>query len=372
MEGPFIPGKHHYNTPDANPVEIDDADLAKFPGVTLAGDLPFHKVGAGKSLAEGGSPFLSLGKYMMPSRFEDFVKRSHALQQAWRTQLTVLKRLAPFYVDRKPDRLATALASELERQVHIPDSIFLEMLLGFPRPLFVAGLTDAWSVELGQLRASACQKGTAYEETVTEMLDNDRSRQFRIQTISATLRCYENFDAVLPALAFERMKPKVREHPEDFRISRDDFEVLKGIYVDVFELFSRSFGFLGLEANLSHRQDRHRWLDANTRTLAKFLRLRAVDREFVVKEFPAVNKLSDQVRRHTRNDIGHYSIWHDVSTGELVASDGQRTPFLLFLSDFLGACRLTPYLVAWVDSLTREEDVRAGRAPDRDHLPHVT
>ncbi len=134
------------------------------------------------------------------------------------------------------------------------------------------------------------------------------------------------------------------------------------MYVDVFELSSRGLAYLGVFLNLTRRNDPRTWADGKKRTIKKALGLKAVEREFILDETPRLKTLYGNIRRHVRNDVGHYHLYHDVATGDLVDEKGRRTNFLLFMTDFLGAVRVTAFVMALVDNVTVAEESFGSRA----------
>lgn len=128
------------------------------------------------------------------------------------------------------------------------------------------------------------------------------------------------------------------------RVMRDDFDVLKSRYQDVFELGSRTLGMIAPFANIARRGDVRSFADGQRRSLSDALGTRAAVREGWLVDLPAVRALFDAMSRRTRNDIGHRLVRYDFNSGALVYDDGARETYLDFVVDYLNAARLSRYL----------------------------
>lgn len=84
----------------------------------------------------------------------------------------------------------------------------------------------------------------------------------------------------------------------------------------------------------------------------------AREREAWLVDFPSAKRLYDAVNRHTRNDIGHRLVRHDVAQGSLVYDDGATQNYLLFAVDYLQAVRLSHHLVDVALCLWRADTAR--------------
>jgi hypothetical protein len=132
------------------------------------------------------------------------------------------------------------------------------------------------------------------------------------------------------------------------RVMRDDFDVIKSRYQDVFELASRNLAVVAAFANIARRGDVRQFADGEARSLNAALKERAFVRERWLADLPAANLLFDAMSRRTRNDIGHSLVRYDFGSGALVYDDGPGETYLEFIVDYLSAARLSRYLADWV------------------------
>jgi hypothetical protein len=140
----------------------------------------------------------------------------------------------------------------------------------------------------------------------------------------------------------------------EFQVMRDDFDLLKVRYQDMFELGSRSLALMSRAANIARRGDVSRHADGRTRSLKDALdHTTANHRESWLMDFPAAKVLYGAVGRNTRNDIGHRLVRYDIDQGALVYEDGTNENYLRFLVDYLQATRLTHYLVDVASTLSK-------------------
>ena len=133
---------------------------------------------------------------------------------------------------------------------------------------------------------------------------------------------------------------------DDYRVMRDDFDLIKIRYQDIFGVGSRSLAVVSRFANIARRGDVRQHADGIGRSLKKAVNgTRAIDREPWLVDFPEATQLYLAVERNTRNDIGHTLVRYDFERGLLVYDDGATENYIEFLVDYLNAVRLTRYLV---------------------------
>lgn len=348
----FATPNAHLETADAERLSTKDANLKDLKAVTVYTDIPVHQSIVGRSLAEGGSAFMSLMRFMGQDSFSVYMTRAHLLQAARVQVLPILRRAQGFYTARSLARLSGLLSRALDSTVEDPNEAIRELFGMLYAPIQFRTGPLGWMDEVGRIFTESMAKGDPCRETLNQIFEEGSFRHYRRQALAATLKCFEKCDALLPPLAFEYFSPAYNSRWSEFRIFRDDFEDLKVLYVDVFELASRGLAYLGAFLNITRRNDPRIWADGKKRTIQKALGLQAFEREFVLDETPRLKALYEHIRRQVRNDIGHYHLYHDVATGNLVDEEGQATNFLLFLTDFLGAVRVTAFVMALVDNVT--------------------
>jgi hypothetical protein len=171
------------------------------------------------------------------------------------------------------------------------------------------------------------------------------------RVIDTALTLLGDVEPLIAGLCAEEMETAGRL--DDHRVMRDDFDVLKSRYQDIFELGSRSLAFTARVANIARRGDVRLHVDGKKLSLKEAIDATASAREPWLADFPVAKQLYEAVERHTRNEIGHRSVRYDFERGVLVYQDGLEENYLLFLVDYLGAVRLSHYLLEVVVSLYR-------------------
>jgi hypothetical protein len=169
--------------------------------------------------------------------------------------------------------------------------------------------------------------------------------EHRTRVLETARGALDPVEALFPALWAEALAHN-GQNLRDYRITRNDFDVLKSRYLDIFELAFHSLVFMARVANLAHRGCAARHVNgyrASLRQAYGYSRTR--DREPWLVDFPAASRLYGRLKRDTRNDISHGRLRYDYKSGEVVYRDGRRDSYLAFLIDHLQAVRLTHYLV---------------------------
>jgi len=180
---------------------------------------------------------------------------------------------------------------------------------------------------------------------------------FRQQVADTACSCLARFDPLVVGLAYEHLTDAAKAHIEEFQVFRDDFDELKPLYVDAFELASRGLAYAGAINNLAVRGDSSQWPDGKTRSLQAVLDMTAHQREFIAGDLGAAALLYAGINRNTRNDIGHRSVHYDFVTGCLVYDRWHGENFILFLDDYLGAVRATFYLTWLTAAASADTDM---------------
>ncbi|MFI5258784.1 MAG: hypothetical protein ACHQ01_04140 [Candidatus Limnocylindrales bacterium] len=211
-------------------------------------------------------------------------------------------------------------------------------------PLGKASLIEDAITEADQVVEDArATDGVGLEKLLTALEGGPLPEHCK-RVFDTTLTLLEDAAAIEPAMWADRID--AIDKCGEFRVMRDDFDLLKVRYQDVFELGSRSLALMARVANIARRGDVSRHADGRTRSLNDALNhTTARHREAWLVDFPAAKYLYDAVARHTRNDIGHRLVRYDIELGSLVFDDGTEENYLLFLVDYLEAVRLSHYLV---------------------------
>jgi hypothetical protein len=322
---------------------IDDPKRAfsSMKEITVHHEIPVHS--SLQSVA-GGSPFV-----MMMNFVENPMEISRAAAVASRRAefFPRIRRLSAFVARQDWKALDDAIRREV-RESGLPPGVhgvekFAILLTHALDPAIDHEQTQRAVNEFHVVRDALAKKPKDYAVLLREMVSNDLVRE-TTKALSTTVGVLDKSDALVPGILFHALRPEFKATPQDFRLYRGDFQELKSLMIDIFEVSSRFLADLGAMSNQQIRGKMDLWLDGETRSLKKTFKLRAFDREFILAEWIATNALYSEVDRGTRNDLGHYKLRYDFAAGELVDEDGHRQNYFLFLKDFLAAARLSEHL----------------------------
>lgn len=327
--------------------------------LVLYTDLPVHRSLLGRSAKEPASAFL----LMVPlwgERAGEYSGRGNDLYRLRTQVFPDVRRAASLYAQGDMARLQPAVdrlaaAGLAPRIGSLPAVYRLARAIDLSyMPLVDISRKMLATHELISVLMAADQRDPALFLALLGLLRDDLGfDEYRRQVVETAMLVLDHIDALLPGLAWEHVIDAESLDIDDFRIVRDDFNELRARYVDIFELASRTLVYLGSIINIATRGDSTAWAQGKPTALHTMLRRPAAAREFILDELPRAKAYYDDIHRHSRNAFGHYNIEYDFEHGELVDQrSGERTNFLLFMSDYLGAARLTGYLLTVAEKLT--------------------
>lgn len=352
------PEEFRFESEDVVAVAMGDAEDEGLPIIVLYTDLPVHQSLLAGPASHSGSAFLTWVT-LWGDRAEEYVQRADILQHMRIHLFPEVRRAASLYSSNDLPRLSDAIA-KLDAQKRVPE-------LSRFHPVYQLGrIIDALHLPFVDLAARtaavnefltdmvACHRTTEHEyrallDLFVEELGFIEHRRQVVETAFAVL---DRVDALLPGLAWEHLTVTPRPSEDEFRIVRDDFNELRSLYVDIFEVASRTLAYVGAVVNLSRRKAPTAWSSKSTAEIRGMLGRKASEREFILDDLPMGRQFYDGLKRHSRNEFGHYNVEYDFSSGELVGKGGRRTNYLLFLVDYLAAARLTAYLLSVVEKLS--------------------
>lgn len=332
-------------------------DLA-LPGVNIYSELPVHNSSIGKGLSEGGSAWLFLPSLMTGDDFMQFADSKEAVQLLRSEVFPAVRRAASHakvhdWHKLKANLANTPVAAAPEVSDRHPAYQFGRLL----DLCFIPILELEKKVTTGQEVMILLNRANLdCPHLYTDFLDSAFSTQAfggaANRCIDLTLRLFSSYDALILPLATELLKPEWRDRLDEFRVYRDDFDLLKGLYQDIYESMNQLLLWLGMLANLVNRGDTDKWFSGGIASFKKARSWRAVDREFIITELSECKSLFDKASRSLRNEIGHFQVQYDVIQGDIVLSDGKRSSLLIYHEDLLAAARLLSVLITFSEKMT--------------------
>lgn len=335
--------------------------------VTVATDVPVHL-----SLLHGRAgdvmltPFIQMTSSMSQASLQGLMARIGVLRELRRESFPVLRRAALAFVRGDLDEVAKALA-ETQPEASAEELMQFDpvVLLGYAFMQAYGPLEDETTFDDAQTEKTATFEAAVQRDPAALVMllresGTDWLPAHGHSLIDACLTLLGDIEPLISGLCAEALNGSIGV--ADYRVMRDDFDLLKSRYQDVFELGSRSLAFMSQVANIAKRGDARSHVDGKKLTLVRAMKLKAYAREPWLVDFPMATRLYDPIRRNTRNSIGHRSVRYDFERGVLVYDDGVEENYLLFLVDYLQLVRLSHYLleVVFTSWRNRRDDCVSG------------
>jgi len=198
-------------------------------------------------------------------------------------------------------------------------------------------------------------KKDKYALLLENFINHHDFKSFKLKVFETHLRAIENYYAYIPGLAYEYFSSAAKKDINNYRVYRDDFNLIKSLYLDIFELLSRMLFYIGCIVNLSIRDDYQMYYTGMIKA-KKFKKLPAYDRMFVLKELPKLEKFINNVQHPLRNNIGHFNVRYDFRKGVLAYDDGTEQNYIIFLKFVLDAVRSLWFVIVLTEKI--ELDLR--------------
>ncbi len=198
-------------------------------------------------------------------------------------------------------------------------------------------------------------KKEKYSLLIKSFVQDHSFNSFKLKVFETHFRAIENYYAYIPGFAYEYFSSTAQKDINDYRVYRDDFNLIKSLYLDIFELLSRMLFYLGCIVNLSIRND-YRIYSTGMIKSQKFKKMPAYDKMFVLDELPKLKNFINNVQRPLRNDIGHFNVRYDFRKGVLAYDDGTEQNYINFLKFVLDAVRSLWFVIVLTEKI--ELDLR--------------
>jgi len=332
----------------------------KYPILTLHTELPVHKERHKNSLIEGGSPFLWLSKQM--DDFIEFKERVDAIDKIKVSFAPLVKRLTS-YAETENWQIIKDEFIKLEIPEICKESTEEQVIYLFYRFLnttFVPLLEMDKMVEISDeyfvyLNDCLDNKKEKYTLLIKSFVQDHSFNSFKLKVFETHFRAIDNYYAYIPGFAYEYFSSTAQKNINDYRVYRDDFNLIKSLYLDIFELLSRMLFYLGCIVNLSIRND-YRIYSTGMIKSQKFKKMPAYDKMFVLDELPKLKNFINNVQRPLRNDIGHFNVRYNFRKGVLAYDDGTEQNYINFLKFVLDAVRSLWFVIVLTEKI--ELDLR--------------
>lgn len=304
--------------------------------ITMATDLPVHRDKHKNTLDKGGSPFLWL-MVKMEESFMKWKEKVDYLQSIRHDRLALIKTIVNYAEMRAWDKVKEMLSPEvLTKSSSEMETIysFNRFLSTFYLPLIpidnMMEIMDDYYPHLNNCRNNHLE---TYKSLLEGFVNTFGYNNFRIKLFNTFVRVLERYDAFIVGNLYEQMPHSLQSDINSYRIFRNDYDLVKGLFQDIFELNIHSLIFVATILNLSCRSDPSHFYDGST-NCNRFLRKVAFKKLEILNELPIVEKLLLEVSRTMRNKIGHFSANYNYLTGNVVYDDGTEMNYIEFLGHF--------------------------------------
>lgn len=306
-----------------------------------------------KSMAEpGGSAFLTFVQWLGGEQIQRYqAADAHArgwLQSDW----PALERVTTYYINRDWEHFDPAIAKLL------PTSAAKELSIGWKRDHYVYRLYDValapiWTLDPSkhflELKTSwnrlwepkrknfTAVVAFAKEEANTSDFLNVQSDLFRCISRYVAL-----FPAILPGLLCNMLPDKHQAEVDGLRLFRDEFEVLRDLYIQTFEAAHKALRWVIGASNASKRGDHNRFIAVPgiperigknpPKSLDGFSLLFSGTKRAWLPLVPEWDRRWDALLdRDLRNDLGHGTARHDLASGLINRKAGPPLAYTRFV-----------------------------------------
>jgi hypothetical protein len=147
---------------------------------------------------------------------------------------------------------------------------------------------------------------------------------------------------LFPGLLLDLLPQEHQARIDELRLFRDEYEVLRDFYIQVFETSHKVLRWVVGIANADRHGDPNKFVAIAgmspqatrrpPRDLDAFTRLTSANKREWLALFPQWHSHWDELLdRHLRNDIGHASARHELSTGMIIRDGRTPLPYTRFI-----------------------------------------
>ena len=299
----------------------------------------------------GGSAFLMFVSLLGPDRMAAFQRATHQLRSVIANDWAALQRLTTYYLKRDwahfDSTLEGLIPSEAPRPTqewHRDDAIhkLYDYLLG---PLWVLDeerlyleMKLAWN----SLWDPSCANLAAMIAFAKAEVETQLFRDVQRDLFSNIERYVGQVSALLPGLLCNILPPQHQAKVDEFRLFRDEFELLRDLYIQTFESCHKALRWVIGVANIEAHGNPDVFAAPPTapelakkipKNLAAFGKLVSADKRKWLAVLPEWEQRWDVVfDRHIRNDIGHASAHHELATGLILRENRPPLPYTRFVA----------------------------------------
>lgn len=337
--------------------------------ISVHPELPFRPA-AIEIADEGGSPFLQHTQLLGRSLFEA-MRRIGLFRNIVSEDGAGLRRLGNFYLNKDWPRFqeeGRRLFDEnwpepkKEWQYHdvLPKVIFMAY-----HPLMIGDWYSEFVKEWNDFLSSNKLRLAEQRAFADSLFANGRVDDLQRLLLERFDFMATHKSALLAAIPAELYEPGMEKAIAELRLPRDDFDILKGHYVDCYELAHRVLSIVVGNINVIERRHHDSFDPTICAALAangmnNFKNIPTLDvfegrpngpKRAFLKSVPICEQMWNALlERELRNGVGHYGARHDLRTGMIIV-DGK--PHCSYLEFVVKTIRMTHILLSLLHVLKK-------------------
>jgi hypothetical protein len=335
--------------------------------ISIHPDLPARR-SASSMESTGGSSFLHNVQLLGPA-FMEAMQRMAAFRSVAGADAASLRRLGGFYLNsawplfqQEGRRIFGENWPEPKTESQYHDALPRILLIAYA-PLLIADHFPRFVEEWNAFLSSKPSTLSAQRAFAKSLLASGRLGELQRLVLERLDFIATHRAALLAAIPAELYEKGMEAAVAELRLPRDDFDVLKGHYVDCYELAHQVLTVMVGTINVIERGSpdsfdpgvcaalvAQRKKDfKNLKSLSVFKkRSNAPKREFLAS-LPGCRQMWDALLEvKLRNSVGHYSARHDLRTGLILVD---RQPHCSYLEFVVRTLRMTHVLLAMLHVL---------------------
>lgn len=197
-------------------------------------------------------------------------------------------------------------------------------------------------------------KSSKYQQLLN-IIVNDTNYQFlKKNSLNLYLRYFNNIYAFFPAIIYDLIEKKDEINVNDYKIYRNDFDYLKSIYLDTFEIVNKYSYIIGTILNLSIRNDYSFFSNEKTYSFKKFSKLKSFEKLKVYNEIPIFKDKLFNLDKDLRNNLGHFSVSYDYLTSSVIYENGKKENYILFLYKIFELMKVLWFLIKVTEKIEHD------------------
>lgn len=345
--------------------------------ISINPDLP-ARIAAQGMTDTGGSSFLHHAE-LLGSSFIEVLKKMKMFRCISEKDGAGLQRLGNFYLRQNWTLFCEEGRGLLDKSWPDPQTeveyhdVLPRILLMAYSPLltgtYFIDFVKEWNAKL----VSDPSKVTLLREHAESLIANGQVGELQRQVLERLQFVVLNKSAILPALPAEFYQGGMELAVKELRLPRDDFDSLKGHYVDCYELSHKVLTVMVAMLNIIERGDANKFdpfvvSSLVARGVSSFKKISSLQafakqpnapKRAFLQSLPVSEDLWNRfIERELRNAAGHYSARHDIQSGqilvdgvacctylEFVVKTSRMTQVLLCLMHVLKMCHMQKLLI---------------------------